>query len=118
MAAAIAAVEGLGAGRPLVLIAGGRDKGSDFRPLRAVVQRCCSAVLLIGEAAPQIRDAIGDVVTTELVGDLASAVTRARALAVPGTTVLLSPACASFDQFASYAARGDAFRAAVRELTP
>jgi UDP-N-acetylmuramoylalanine--D-glutamate ligase len=118
VAAAIAAVEGLGAGRPLVLIAGGRDKGSDFRPLRAVVQRCCSAVLLIGEAAPQIRDAIGDVVTTELVGDLASAVTRARALAVPGTTVLLSPACASFDQFASYAARGDAFRAAVRELTP
>ena len=117
VAAAIAAIEGLGAARPLVLIAGGRDKGSDFRPLRGAAQRCCRAVLLIGEAAPQIRDAIGDAVTSELVGDLASAVRRARDLAAPGTTVLLSPACASFDQFASYEARGDAFRDAVRELT-
>lgn len=115
VAAAIAAIEGLGAERPLILIAGGRDKGADFRPLRAVAQRCCSAVLLIGEAAPLIRDAIGDAAPTELVGDLGTAVTRAGVLAEAGMSVLLSPACASFDQFASYGARGDAFRDAVRE---
>jgi UDP-N-acetylmuramoylalanine--D-glutamate ligase len=92
--------------RRLLLIAGGRDKDSDFRSLRDAVGAHCDHVLLIGEAAEAMAAALAEgTAAIEVAGDLASAIGRAAALATPGTTVLLSPACASFDQFVSYGSR-------------
>lgn len=113
--ASIAALNGLGAEASLILIAGGRDKGADFRGLRSAVSASCTAVFLIGEAASDIADALGDAAKTQIVGSLDKAVKLAAAEAVAGQIVLFSPACASFDQFANYTARGDAFRTLVRE---
>lgn len=101
---------------PVILIAGGRDKDSDFRLLREHVRRAVKAAVLIGEAAGKIADAIGDVTTVYREDDFRSAVLRCRALARPGDTVLLSPACASFDMFRDYEDRGRQFKALVKEL--
>jgi UDP-N-acetylmuramoylalanine--D-glutamate ligase len=96
------------------LIAGGRGKRQDFRPLAPLVAERCSAVYLIGEAAGELRMALGDTgVPLHEVGDLERAVAAAGQAARPGETVLLSPACASFDQFPDFEARGDHFRALV-----
>ena len=98
------------------LILGGQGKGQDFTPLRDAVRARCRAVYLIGEDAPQIRAALAAGGGPELVeaGTLEGAVAAARAAARPGETVLLSPACASFDQFRDFEARGDRFRELVR----
>jgi UDP-N-acetylmuramoylalanine--D-glutamate ligase len=93
------------------LILGGRGKGQDFRPLAGEIARRCASVHLIGEDAGRIADAIGDAPHHD--GDLERAVAHARELARPGDVVLLSPACASFDQFADFEARGEAFRRIV-----
>lgn len=114
--AALAAIEGLAAQR-LVLIAGGQGKGQDFTPLREAVARRCRAVLLIGEDAPKLAAALEGSVPLETLPDLAAAVRRAAELARPGDAVLLSPACASFDQFAGFAERGERFAAAVEDLS-
>lgn len=99
-----------GAGRPVVLIAGGDGKGQSFAPLRSTVDRDCRAVLLIGRDAPQLERALGGTrARIEMAGTLDVAVDRAIDLAQPGDTVLLSPACASLDQFRDYAERGDRF---------
>jgi len=90
---------------PVHLILGGRCKGQDFSALRGRAH----AIYLIGEDADRIRREAGG----EPCGDLATAVARARAAARPGDIVLLSPACASFDQFEDFEARGRAFRALV-----
>jgi UDP-N-acetylmuramoylalanine--D-glutamate ligase len=96
------------------LIAGGRGKRQDFRPLAPLVAERCSAVYLIGEAAGELRMALGDTgVPLHEVGDLERAVAAAGQAARPGETVLLSPACASFDQYPDFEARGDHFRALV-----
>jgi UDP-N-acetylmuramoylalanine--D-glutamate ligase len=96
------------------LIAGGRGKQQDFSPLAPVVAERCVAVYLIGEAAGDLRRALGDAgVPLYDAGDLARAVAMARARAGAGQTVLLSPACASFDQYPDFEARGDDFRALV-----
>jgi UDP-N-acetylmuramoylalanine--D-glutamate ligase len=101
--------------RPAVLIAGGDGKGQDFRPLKASVDADCRAVLLIGRDAPLIARALeGTPAQVESVGTLEAAVDRAIVLAEPGDAVLLSPACASLDQFSSYIERGDRFAALVR----
>jgi UDP-N-acetylmuramoylalanine--D-glutamate ligase len=104
-------------GRRIHLIAGGRGKGQDFSPLAPLVRDRCRAVYLIGEAAPELAAALGPS-GTELhdVADLASAVARARSEATSGDTVLLSPACASYDQYADFEARGEHFRALVEAL--
>jgi UDP-N-acetylmuramoylalanine--D-glutamate ligase len=96
------------------LIAGGRGKQQDFSPLAPVVAERCRAVYLIGEAADEIAGALRDT-HVELLGchDLKRAVAAARARAAAGETVLLSPACASFDQYPNFEARGDHFRALV-----
>jgi UDP-N-acetylmuramoylalanine--D-glutamate ligase len=96
------------------LIAGGRGKQQDFSPLAPVVAERCRAVYLIGEAADEIAGALRDT-HVELLGchDLERAVAAARARAAVGETVLLSPACASFDQYPNFEARGDHFRALV-----
>ncbi|MCA1571401.1 MAG: hypothetical protein LC798_13985 [Chloroflexi bacterium] len=99
-----------------MLIAGGRDKGLDYRQLAdAIVERTRGAIL-IGETADALAGLIGDRVPVERTPDMAAAVAAASRLAEPGDVVLLAPAAASFDMFSDYAARGDAFRAAVDEL--
>jgi UDP-N-acetylmuramoylalanine--D-glutamate ligase len=101
--------------RPAVLIAGGDGKGQDFTPLKSAVDADCRAVLLIGRDAALIARALeGTPAKVELLGTLERAVERASALAEPGDVVLLSPACASLDQFRNYVERGERFRALVR----
>jgi UDP-N-acetylmuramoylalanine--D-glutamate ligase len=104
-----------GLGRPVVLIAGGDGKGQDFAPLRAAVDAHCRAVLLIGRDAPVIERALaGTKAAVERLGALPAAVARAISLARPGDAVLLSPACASLDQFTDYVERGSRFVDLVR----
>jgi len=96
-------------------IAGGKAKGDGLaacRPWFGHVQRA----YLIGEAMEPFADEIGEAIPVERSGDLAAAVKQAAAMAKPGDIVLLSPACASFDQFKDYEQRGDVFRAAVQAL--
>lgn len=109
--AAMAAIGG--AGRPLVLIAGGQGKGADFSPLKSVMDPGVRAVILIGEDADRMEGSLGlgDRIWRE--SSLAAAVSRARLLSRPGDTVLFSPACASFDMFDDYAHRGECFRQLV-----
>jgi UDP-N-acetylmuramoylalanine--D-glutamate ligase len=101
----------------IVLIAGGKDKGGDYAPMRERLDRCARAVVVIGEARPIITRALADAAYPVREADsLEAAVQEARRLAQPGDAVLLAPACASFDMFRSYAQRGEAFQAAVRRL--
>jgi len=114
--ATIAALQGLASDRNVVLIAGGVGKGQDFRQLRSALQVHCKALVLIGEAAALIEDSVDDVVSLQHAAAMDDAVALAAGLAVAGDVVLLSPACASFDMFSGYPARGDAFVAAVESL--
>jgi UDP-N-acetylmuramoylalanine--D-glutamate ligase len=102
--------------QPIVWLAGGRDKGLDFEPLGAAARGRVRAAILFGESAAALERILAGVAPAERSADLESAVRRAAALARPGDVVLLSPACASYDQFRSYEERGERFRAAVREL--
>jgi UDP-N-acetylmuramoylalanine--D-glutamate ligase len=100
------------------LIAGGRGKRQDFSPLAPLVRERCLAVYLIGEAAPELAAALGATgVPLRDYGDLQHAVAQARRAARSGDTVLLSPACASYDQYRDFEERGDAFRALVEEAS-
>ena len=101
--------------RPTHLILGGRYKGGDFRDLRELASRLCQ-VLAIGETRDRIALALGDVVSVVRCESLRDAVELGFALAKPGDAVLLAPGCSSFDMFADYAARGDAFRQEVEAL--
>ena len=115
IAAAVASVESVPG--LVVLIAGGQGKGGDFDFLaKAVCEKLRSAVLF-GEDAATIEDAFDGLAPTARVAGLHEAVSYAADLAEAGDTVLLAPACASFDQYQDFAARGDDFRAAVMELT-
>jgi UDP-N-acetylmuramoylalanine--D-glutamate ligase len=98
-----------------VLIAGGRAKGVDLTPLRAVAGRLRS-VVAIGEAAPQVVEVFDGTVPVTTAPSIEAAVRDAFAAASPEGTVLLAPACASWDQFADYAERGERFAAAARSL--
>ncbi len=115
--ATVAALEGLGPEGPIVLIAGGQGKGQDFRVLRPALLRHCAALVVLGEAGSEIATLMGDEKPVRHAEDMVQAVRFATELAGPGATVLLSPACASFDQFSGFAERGDAFAAAVTRLT-
>lgn len=113
VAATKVALEGIG--RPVVLIAGGDGKGQSFAPLKPSVDRACRAVLLIGRDAGEVaRGLAGTGVPLEMSGTLEAAVARATVLARPGDAVLLSPACASLDQFRDYVERGTRFGELVR----
>lgn len=103
--------------RGLVPIMGGHFKGGDLRLLRDAVRTRAVAVVAMGEAAPLIQDALGDVTRVESVRSIEEAVRRAFELAKPSGVVLLAPACASFDMFRDYAERGRRFKKAVRDLT-
>jgi UDP-N-acetylmuramoylalanine--D-glutamate ligase len=100
----------------LVAILGGRYKGGDFRDLREPLRDRARAVVAIGESAARVEDALADVVPVERAASMDDAVRRAFGRARPGDTVVLAPACSSFDMFASYAERGQAFKHAVMQL--
>ncbi len=102
--------------KPVVLIAGGKDKGFNYQPMRALVKEKVRAVILIGEMAKQITRDWDGAVKTEIAISLADAVERAHATAKSGEVVLFSPGTSSFDMFKSYADRGDQFRALVQAL--
>ncbi len=102
--------------RPVVLIAGGRDKASDFTLIAGLIQDHVKALVLVGEARDRIARAWAGLAPICLVKDMAEAVVRAHTLARPGEVVLLSPACASFDMFKDYAERGQTFQRLVGEL--
>ena len=114
VASTIVALEAFTA--PIHLIAGGRRKQQDFTPLAPLVAEHCRAVYLIGEAAGELADALKRTgVLLHREGDLERAASAARVAARAGEIVLLSPACASFDQYRDFEERGDRFRALVVE---
>lgn len=113
--AAVTALRGLTEDRA-VLIAGGRDKLGSYEPLVEAVVSKARAVVVLGEAAERIAEAIGDRVPVERARGMLHAVESAFAMARPGDAVLLSPACASLDMYKSYADRGDQFALAVQQL--
>jgi UDP-N-acetylmuramoylalanine--D-glutamate ligase len=112
--ATLAAVHGFDG--PVVLIAGGQGKGADFAELAAGLDRRVKAVVLIGEAAEEIQQALGKCMPTRRADSMRAAVHLAAQLAQAGDRVLLSPACASFDMFDNYQHRGAVFMQAVQEL--
>ena len=101
---------------PVILLAGGVEKGGDYRPLREVVQTKVKKLILFGQAQRSLCAALGQDTETLLVDALDEAVQAAHRGARSGDIVLLSPACASFDQFQNYAHRGEAFRSYVEAL--
>jgi UDP-N-acetylmuramoylalanine--D-glutamate ligase len=101
---------------PIVWIAGGKHKGADLAPLAESARGRVRVALLIGQAAPELERALAGAVPCERVGELSRAVARAAELAQPGDSVLLAPACSSFDQFENFEDRGRQFAAAVQRL--
>jgi UDP-N-acetylmuramoylalanine--D-glutamate ligase len=115
--ATVAALNGLGPDRRLVLILGGEGKGQDFAPLAEPVARYVRAVVLIGRDAPLIQAAIeGSGVDLLAADSMAAAVALAASVAQAGDAVLMSPACASFDMFDNYGHRALVFCDAVQAL--
>jgi UDP-N-acetylmuramoylalanine--D-glutamate ligase len=115
--ATVAALQGLGAERKVVVILGGDGKGQDFSPLADPVARFARAAVLIGRDAPQIRAVLeGSGVPLLDASSMEDAVARATERSHAGDAVLLSPACASFDMFRNYPHRAEVFRAAVQKL--
>jgi len=105
--------------RPLVLIAGGVDKGGSYQPMLEALDGVCKGIVLIGQAAPLIRAAAaahGAGYPVVDATDLHDAVRRATALCGPGDAVVLSPACASYDMFQNFGHRGRVFRDAVEAV--
>ncbi len=101
---------------PVLAIMGGRYKGGDFADLAPALAGRAKLVLAIGEAKDRIEQSLSAYVPVVRCSSLGEAVARARAAAVSGDTILLAPACSSFDMFADYAHRGHAFKAEVRRL--
>ncbi|MDX1435051.1 MAG: UDP-N-acetylmuramoyl-L-alanine--D-glutamate ligase [Gammaproteobacteria bacterium] len=112
--ATIASIRGLAHLGPIVLIAGGDGKGADFAQLRDAVRDHVRLVIFIGRDGPRLAEAVADVAETLPARGVADAVRVARAHAHAGDTVLLAPACASFDMYRDYVERGEAFVAEVR----
>ena len=113
--AALRSIESFPAG--VVAIVGGRFKGGDLRELREPLRSRGRAVVAIGEAAPLVREALSDALPVLEAASMREAVERAYRAARPDGVVLLAPACASFDWFADYAARGRAFKEEVERLS-
>ncbi len=114
IAAAVASIESVDG--MVVLVAGGEGKGGDFAELAAALENKLRAAVLIGTDAAAIASALDTVMPVYFAQDMEDAVLQAAAFAESDDTVLLAPACASFDQFENYAARGDAFRTVVEAL--
>jgi UDP-N-acetylmuramoylalanine--D-glutamate ligase len=105
-----------GFARGVILIVGGKDKGGDFTPLRPLVESRVKRLLLLGQATDKIREQLRGACPMEEVATLEEAVRRGAEVAESGDTVLLSPACASFDMFRDFEHRGDEFRLVVQRL--
>nr|MBP6354051.1 UDP-N-acetylmuramoyl-L-alanine--D-glutamate ligase [Acinetobacter sp.] len=119
--ATLAAIDGLGAAiavkqGKLALILGGQGKGQDFKPLKDAIQKYVKSVILIGEDAKLIEQAIQGAADIQFASSLQQAVELAQQLTQAEDVVLLSPACASFDMFKSYNDRGQQFVACVNAL--
>ena len=102
--------------KPIVLLMGGRDKGSNFEVLADSIGKHVKELIVMGEAAVPIKDALGRRTSTKMADSMDAAVATAFAAANPNEIVLLSPGCASFDWYGSYAERGDDFRRAVEKI--
>ena len=102
--------------RPIVLIAGGKDKELDYTPLRAELNGQVRAMVLIGEIAQQLEKTFGDLVPCQCASDMADAVRRATEVSQAGDAIILSPGTSSFDMYTGYAQRGEVFREAVNAL--
>jgi UDP-N-acetylmuramoylalanine--D-glutamate ligase len=100
--------------QPLILLLGGRDKAGDFETLTPLIRERVRELILFGEARQTINSLVGGVVHTQLAATMKEAVAKARELASSGDVVLLSPGCASFDEFTDYKARGRVFQELVR----
>ncbi|MDT7602803.1 MAG: UDP-N-acetylmuramoylalanine--D-glutamate ligase, partial [Acidobacteriota bacterium] len=100
----------------LIVILGGRGKNAPYSPLVPLIGRKVRALVLIGEDADRIESELKTFAPTFRANDMPDAVRRAHSLARPGDTVLLAPACASFDMFRSYEHRGRAFKEAVMSI--
>jgi UDP-N-acetylmuramoylalanine--D-glutamate ligase len=101
---------------PIILIAGGKDKGIEFTPLADLVRERCKLLILLGEAKEKINRALGDYADTFLVGTFEEAVLLAYQKSRSGDIILLSPGCASFDMFRNFEERGDYFKKLVSQL--
>lgn len=112
--AVVKALEGFDG--PVLLLLGGRDKLGSYDPLIAPLKEHCKAAFMFGEAGPKIYGLLGGIVPSMLFPDLKTAFREAVEQAAPGDTVLLSPACSSFDQYQSYGQRGNHFKQLVAEL--
>lgn len=102
--------------RPIVLIAGGKDKQLDYTPLRAELKGQVRAMVFIGEIAQQLERTFGDLLPCQRGADMEEAVSLATRLSLPGDAIILSPGTSSFDMYTGYGQRGDVFRDAVNAL--
>jgi UDP-N-acetylmuramoylalanine--D-glutamate ligase len=100
----------------VTLIAGGKDKGGDYSPLRPLLEQKVSRLILIGEAAQRMAAELAGCCEIRLAASLESAVQQAYETTTSGEAVLLSPACSSFDMFTNYQVRGDEFERLVKQL--
>jgi UDP-N-acetylmuramoylalanine--D-glutamate ligase len=112
--AVVEAIDALPA--PIILVAGGLDKGGDYAPLRRPLREKVRLAILNGAAREQMRNALDGATAIVVVATLRDAVEHAAREAKTGDTVLMSPACSSFDQFKDYAERGNIFKELVRAL--
>ena len=112
--AAIAALDAFDA--PIVVIAGGQGKGLEQEPFAEAIVAHCRVAVLIGETGEELESLVAGRVPVRRAASMDEAVIMARDVAQPGDVVVLAPAAASFDMFADYAARGEAFRAAVGRI--
>jgi UDP-N-acetylmuramoylalanine--D-glutamate ligase len=103
-------------GKPIIVIAGGRDAHSDYKSINELVKKSIKRLITIGEAAELIENAWGDLVPTERAYSMADAVKRAAEAAAPGDVVVLSPACKSFDMYNNFEERGRDFKAEIGKL--
>jgi len=101
---------------PVILLAGGKPKGGGFRSIRSEVEGRVKRLILFGQAAEEIKADLGDLAEVEMVKNIEEAIKAAHAAATRGDSVLLSPLCASFDQFRNFEERGDRFRCLVMNL--
>ena len=100
----------------IILIAGGKDKGGSYLPLREIIEKKVKVLILLGEARKRIAEEVGTAIPTVMTESLEKAVTEAFIKAGSGDTVLFSPACSSFDMFKNYEHRGECFKSLVRNL--
>ena len=101
---------------PVVLIAGGKEKGLDYSPFRDLLKEKVTALVTLGEIGAKLAELFSDLVPCQVVGTVPESVSAATALAGPGQTIIFSPGTSSFDMFSGYAERGNVFREAVLAL--